>query len=248
MSATRTPRAEATGAYLGLVDGVLTDLVSPGTPPPRLARLVHDGLRALVDSDGFSCLGAKAAMHQGFYRLGVFGELGGDAATRQLAGALERFVDEREQWDADYSTMIASFTGPVGIDEATFERALWEQLSRLHEVDDTEWDGRVSDDPDDPHFSFSFAGQGFFVVGLHGATSRYARRFAWPTLVFNPHDQFERLRQSGGMERLQHMIREREVNLQGDLNPNLSDYGSAPEARQYSGRPVGDDWQCPFRR
>jgi FPC/CPF motif-containing protein YcgG len=66
-------------------------------------------------------------------------------------------------------------------------------------------------------------------------------------LVFNPHEQFEAMRGSGGMERIQRLIRERDRDLQCSTNPNLSDYGSAPESRQYSGRRVDDQWRCPFR-
>ena len=47
------------------------------------------------------------------------------------------------------------------------------------------------------NFGFSFAGRGFFVIGLHPASSRLARRFPWPTLVFNAHFQFDRLKADG---------------------------------------------------
>ena len=102
----------------------------------------------------------------------------------------------------------------------------------------TEWDSTVSSDPFDPHFSFSFGGQALYVVGLHERSSRHARRFAWPTLVFNPHAQFDRLRHDGHWQRMQEAIRRRDVALQGEINPMLSDFGEQSEARQYSGRRV----------
>ena len=105
----------------------------------------------------------------------------------------------------------------------------------------------VSPDPEDPHFSLSFGGEAFFVVGLHPNASRAARRFPRPTLVFNLHDQFERLRAEGRYERMREKILERDVALTGSVNPMLARHGEASEARQYSGRAVGDDWQCPFR-
>jgi FPC/CPF motif-containing protein YcgG len=43
-------------------------------------------------------------------------------------------------------------------------------------------------------------------------------------------------------------VREREIALQGSLNPNLADFGERSEARQYSGRAVEDQWRCPFHR
>jgi len=81
---------------------------------------------------------------------------------------------------------------------------------------------------------------------LHPRSSRLARQFRWPALVFNPHEQFERLRADGKWKRMQHTIRERDVELQGSVNPMLSDFGETTEARQYSGRAVEADWEAPF--
>ena len=134
------------------------------------------------------------------------------------------------------------------MDEAEWERVVWEQLQSLHEIDRTDWDATVSSDPTDSNFSFSFAGTGFFVVGLHQGASRLSRQFAWPTMVFNVHGQFERLREEGHFERMQSTIRARDLKLQGSLNPNLSDFGKQSEAKQYSGRPVEKEWKCPFHR
>ena len=150
-----------------------------------------------------------------------------------------------------FTTYVAVFAG-FEIDddaESSFERALWNQLTRLHELDREHhaWDPRVSSDPADPTFSYSFASTGFFVVGLHPGSSRAARRFAWPTLVFNAHEQFVALRSKGQFVRLQERIRSRELSLDGSLNPNLADYGEHSEARQYSGKALREDWTCPFR-
>jgi len=135
------------------------------------------------------------------------------------------------------------------LDELAFERRLWSQLQRLHDLDARyhPWDARVSDDPESAKFSFSVAGDAFFVIGMHPGASRTARRFAWPTLVFNAHEQFENLRADGRFEPLQSRIRDREVLLDGRINPNLADYGYHSEARQYSGRPTEPTWTCPFR-
>ena len=67
----------------------------------------------------------------------------------------------------------------------------------------------------------------------------------WPTLAFNAHSQFEQLRETGQFERIQTVIRDRDRELEGDLNPNLSNFGEHTEARQYSGREVEADWVCP---
>jgi FPC/CPF motif-containing protein YcgG len=65
--------------------------------------------------------------------------------------------------------------------------------------------------------------------------------------VFNPHEQFERLRADGHWKRMQETIRRRDLELQGSINPMLSDFGEQSEARQYSGRAVEDNWRAPFK-
>jgi FPC/CPF motif-containing protein YcgG len=219
-----------------------------GDKPSPLTTLVHDELRALVLSDHFSCVGGRAALRQGNYRFGLYSELGSTAAAAGLARDLYAFT--RELADSDgFATFLASFSGPTALDEPAFERLLWDTLQQLHDADAAHhsWAHDVASDPDDPHFSFSFGGTALFVVGLHAASSRVARRFAWPTLVFNPHRQFETLRNEGRFERFQQVIRRNEEALQGDINPVLSNHGVQSDARQYSGRAVESDWRCPFR-
>jgi uncharacterized protein len=222
--------------------------VPSGEPATSRMEFVHDSFRALVSNSRFSCVGAKAALQSGSYRVGLYDALGSTEAAAGLARDLFWFVAEQEGLGGEFSTFVASFVEPTAADEAAFERLLWEQLQRLHEEDGRHhgWDPSVSADPDDPKFAFSFAGRAFFVVGLHPASSRFARRFAWPTLVFNAHYQFDRLRAEGRYGRMQEVIRSRELGLQGTLNPNLGDFGVRSEARQYSGRAAEADWGCPF--
>jgi FPC/CPF motif-containing protein YcgG len=108
------------------------------------------------------------------------------------------------------------------------------------------YDERVRPHPDDPHFSLSFGGEAFFIVGLHPNASRKARRFEAPALVFNLHDQFEQLRADGRYHKLRDRIVERDLRFSGSVNPMLATHGEASEARQYSGRAVDDAWVCPF--
>ena len=164
--------------------------------------------------------------------------------------------DIAREWAEDYSrepglfrSLAFVFEGPCDLSEETFERLLWQRLQSMTDKD--EWRGitadhRVSDDPQDPHFSLSFGGQAFFVVGLHPQASRPARRFARPAMVFNLHDQFEELRSSGRYEGLRQAILDRDERLAGSINPMLSRHGESSEARQYSGREVPGGWACPF--
>ena len=194
----------------------------------------------------FACVGAKSAVQRDTFRLELYPKMGGARATDRLSRDLARFVREQDPAAPEFSTFAASFVEPAASDERDFESLLWRQLQELHDRDPIPWDPDVASDPADGKFAFSFAGRAFFVVGLHPRSSRMSRRFAWPTLVFNARFQFERLRERGKYERMQAVIRARDRALQGTNNPMLSDFGSRSEARQYSGRPVDEEWRCPF--
>jgi FPC/CPF motif-containing protein YcgG len=199
----------------------------------------------VLDSE-FPCVGAKAAFNSDAHSFHLYDQLADPASTALLASDLQRFTASQLRQESEYATFIAVFRGPVVQSELEFEQRLWSQLAMLHNIDARSWDSAVRSDPADPHFSFSFAGQALYVIGLHAHSSRLARRFPWPTLVFNPHEQFERLRADGKWKRMQQTIRGRDMQLQGSVNPMLSDFGESSEARQYSGRAVESDWRPPI--
>ena len=206
--------------------------------------------RAFVGDPRFPCLGGASVVRRRTYRLHVYGELGRSESSELLAHDLNAFIQHSPVDDATPRAFVAVFPESAPDNEDEFERRLWRQLQLLHDGDDhpVAWDPAVSSDPDDPRFAFSFAACAFFVVGLHPRSSRLARRFQWPALVFNPHAQFERLRADGHYARYQALIRERDIALQGNVNPSLADFGERSEARQYSGRATEPEWRCPFHR
>ena len=141
------------------------------------------------------------------------------------------------------------FDSPTDLSEPEFERLLWTRVQSLSDKDvwrGQHYDAKVSPDPSNPHFSLSFGGEAFFIVGLHPNASRPARRLQRPTMVFKLHEQFERLRAEGKYENMREKILVRDEALAGSRNPMLARHGDASEARQYSGRVVDQDWQCPF--
>lgn len=241
--------ARSSSTYAAWQDGEFVYPFEPERRPTPRAQSVHHSFRSHVMSQGFPCLGGKAAISNNTCRFGFYPEMNTRAATAGLAYDLWQYAQERPLFETEYATFIASFAAPLSCDEQEWEKHLWSQLQSLHELDRPHhaWDSTVSSNPEDPAFSFSFAGTAFFIVGLHPQSSRLARRFAWPTLVFNAHVQFERLREQHLFERMREMIRERDYKLQGSLNPNLNNYGERSEARQYSGRAVEREWKCPFR-
>ena len=227
----------------------------PATPlfPWRHPRqdALHDALLAHVDDRAFPCVGAKAALARD--TLAVLGCSRMDSAWDDLRihDALARFAADYTADPGLFRSLAVSFEGPGDLSEEAFEALLWQRLQSLADKD--VWRGHPSDprvdhDPDSPHFSMSFGGQAFFVVGLHPGASRPARRFPFPTLVFNLHDQFETLRAQGRYEPIRAKIIARDAALAGDVNPMLARHGEVSEARQYSGRAVPDGWTCPFAR
>lgn len=215
-------------------------------PDPSTAFLRH------VGNPEFPCVGSKAALAQGAIRTLELAPLGARANDAQLLDGLAAFARHLAAQPAGSNvvhSLVAIFEGPVDTDEMRFEALLWSQLQRLHLLDVRRghaWAEGVSRDPDSPQFSLSLAGHPFFVIGLHPGASRIARRFDWPAMVFNSHVQFDRLREDGRYAKMQKATRARDEALQGSINPNLADFGTAPETRQYSGREVEADWKCPF--
>ena len=234
--------------YSAYADGALVRLLDWREPSSH-AKMAHNVFRSFVLSEQFSCVGAKGAVATGGYRFGLYDGFPTGKGTEGLARDLAAFVAELPHMTQRYKSFVAIFDDR-SYDERDFEARLWTQLTALSELDRRffAWDPSVSADPNDPNFSFSVAGHAFFVVGMHRGSSRLSRRFAFPALVFNSHALFEELKESGHFARVQALVRKRELELQGTLNPNLSEFGVATEARQYSGRAVETGWRCPFQK
>ncbi|MEO5866780.1 MAG: guanitoxin biosynthesis heme-dependent pre-guanitoxin N-hydroxylase GntA [Sphingomonas sp.] len=211
-----------------------------------LQTLLHDH----IEERAFPCVGAKAALARGTLTTLACNRLDSAWDDLRVHDELLRFAASYRAEPSLFRSLAVIFEGPDDLDEPTFEHYLWERVQSLSDKDvwrGQNYDARVSPDPDSPHFSLSFGGEAFFVVGLHPAASRPARRFARPTMIFNLHDQFETLRAEGRYEGMREKIMVRDEAIAGSRNPMLSRHGDASEARQYSGRVVDADWGCPFR-
>lgn len=205
--------------------------------------------RAFIRDNDFPCIGAKSALARGQLKILIARDINSTWDDVRIYAALLDFALAYKDDSRLFQSFAVLFAEGAVASEAEFERALWRRVQSLAEKDASQghaYDERVSHDPDNPHFSLSFGGEGFFVVGLHPKASRAARRFERPALVFNLHDQFEQLRDEGRYELLRDKILARDAALDGDANPMLARHGEMSEARQYSGRAVNDDWACPF--
>ena len=202
-----------------------------------------------ISDTAFPCVGAKAALNRGGMQFVVARDFRSAWDDLRILPTLLDLARYYREAPVLFRSLVVLFERGAPRDERQYEERMWDRLQSLSDKD--EWlgqqpDPRVAHDPDDPHFALSFGGEAFFVVGLHPKASRPARRFEKPGLVFNLHDQFERLRAEGRYDPMRETIIARDVALAGEPNPMLAPHGTASAARQYSGRKVGEDWRCPY--
>jgi FPC/CPF motif-containing protein YcgG len=207
--------------------------------------------RAFIRRPAYPCIGAKSALAKGQIQFVVARDITSAWDDMRIYPALFNFAERYHRQKKLFQSLVVLFRGPRTLSEHEYEGHLWDRLQSLTDKDT--WHGqnhdeRVSPDPGNPHFSLSFGGEAFYAVGLHPKASRPARCFSHPALVFNPHDQFEELRRQKLYEKMRGKIAGRELALAGSVNPMLQTFGEMSEARQYSGRSVGEEWKCPFHR
>ena len=194
------------------------------------------------------CIMAKSIFKMGKYQLKIYEDMDDIPSLKKLIDDLEQYISTYDFEGKAFESFLAVFPNNHFDDEVGFERSLWLTLQKLHELDHCEWDHSVSDDPDNPLFSFSLNGRAFYIIGMHPESSRMARQTPYTTLVFNLHCQFDKLREIGTYQTVRDNIRKNDQLLQGSINPVLNDYGNDSETRQYSGRNVEDQWKCPFHK
>lgn len=196
--------------------------------------------------DDHPCVMAQSVIADDSIEIQEFDGMTDAHSIQRLFDLLKNYVIRQDLNSKDFESFIAVFRNDKFLDEKNFESALWKLLENLHQLDDQPWDPETSSNPSDKNFSFSLHGTSFYIVGMHPHSSRFARKSPYTMIVFNLHAQFELLRTINRYDRVRSLIRRRDKNFQGSVNPMLTDFGTKSEARQYSGRKVDDDWKCPF--
>ncbi|MEP7348879.1 MAG: guanitoxin biosynthesis heme-dependent pre-guanitoxin N-hydroxylase GntA [Sphingorhabdus sp.] len=207
--------------------------------------------KAFVDEDSFPCVGAKSALGRNHLHFCVASDIRSNWDDMRVHHAISRFVRISSSEPDSLWSCVVIFEDASPLTEVQFERALWNRLQSWSDKDrwlGFEPDPAISTDSADPYFALSFAGEAFFAIGLHPHSSRLARSFERPAIVLNPHSQFRTLRETDRYERMREVILQRDALFSGSINPMVSRHGLESEARQYSGRATGRDWQCPFSR
>jgi FPC/CPF motif-containing protein YcgG len=227
-----------------------------GLSEPRTIVNVADNSDVETEFDAFirridfPCVGAKAALAAGSIETITARDITSSWDDLRIHEHLCAFSKKLRDDSRSFRSFAVLFEQPHALDELVFEKIMWTRLQSIQDKD--HWlsyrpDARVARDPNSPDFAFSVGGEAYFVVGMHPGSSRQSRRTPMHALIFNPFMQFQQLREAGKYSRMSDVVRSRDIAVCGSENPMLADHGTAPVARQFSGRTVGEDWRCPLR-
>ncbi|MBA2404473.1 MAG: YqcI/YcgG family protein [Bdellovibrionales bacterium] len=196
---------------------------------------MDDQLFKFINKQSFPCIMAKAVMKRG--RVDCI-KLPDMLDSEMILHHMYKFIDQFKLQPEKLSSLIFQFTDERLLDFETFEEKFWNLLRNLSALDRKLYahDERVDDNPDSPRFSFSIMAEAFFILALHPQSARVARRFHQPLIVFNPHIQFEQMRQKKIFNKIRNLIRKKDKQLQPEANPMLSDFGESSEVFQYLGK------------
>ena len=211
-------------------------------------ELIKKAYSAFLNKKGFPCVAAKAALSRRHIQCMVAMHMGCPAQDKIILQFLYSFVDKYRASEDSYHSAAVIFREPLVMDEKIFDSLMWQRLNSLNSLDKQTYshDRRVDSDPSSSHFSFSLKEEAFFILGLHSGSSRRSRQFEYPALIFNPHAEFEKLRMSNRYAKMKEVVRKRDVEYSGSINPMLADFGEASEVYQYSGMKYNAGWICPL--
>lgn len=217
---------------------------------PEKLEKIEEEYKQFINAVEFPCVAAKAAAGHETIHYMLAHHIACPADDQRILDFIYRFVDEYRASDKPYQSAVIVFGEAPDLTEESFDTFLWQRLQALSKLDamNYKYDNRVSSDPASAEFSFSIKEEAFYIIGLHPLSSRKARQFKYPAIVFNPHAQFEELRRTNKYDNIKRVIRKRDVNFSGSVNPMLEDFGALSEAFQYSGRVYDENWQCPLRK
>ena len=211
---------------------------------------INNEIRSLILQENYPCVAAIQSVVRNDYVIGTYGQFGTGSHWHKLHADLLKFLELQSSTQSRYMSFWAVFTAQKQSpdNEIDFEEKFWRELSLLSSEEEraVDWGKINSSDPNDPSFCLSLNGEKLFVVGLHPQSSRFARRFSRPAMVFNAFSQFETFEKEGTYAAMVKTIRQNDLKFQGSINPMVLAHGDAWESIQYSGRKNPDSWRCPF--
>lgn len=213
------------------------------------SNLPLEEYKEYINNKEFVCVAAKAALARQQIHGMVAGHMACPKDDYDILQFLYSFIDTYRNSNELYHSAVVIFDTSGITTEEHFDALLWQRLQALSALDARHYpfDARVNAEPTSPNFSFSLKQEAFFIIGLHPNSSRAGRQFRYPALVFNPHEQFEQLKEMHKYNSLKKVVRKRDLSVSGSVNPMLEDFGAASEVYQYSGRQYNKQWKCPLK-
>jgi uncharacterized protein len=219
------------------------------TDLPHTKDIISE-IRSLILQDNYPCVAAIQSVVRNDYVIGTYGQFGSGTHWHKLRADLLNFLELQSSTQSRYMSFWAVFIAQNHSpdNEIDFEDKFWRELSLLSSEEEraVDWGKTNSSDPNDPSFCLSLNGEKLFVVGLHPESSRFARRFSRPAMVFNAFSQFEKFEKDETYAGMIKTIRQNDLKFQGSINPMVLAHGDAWESIQYSGRENPESWKCPF--
>lgn len=209
-------------------------------------KLIEE-FRAKIHDKTFPCVAARDALNKDNIEMFVAGHLGCPQYDNKILEFIYNFTKKFRESEKGFHSAVIMFPTTEGLTEQQFEILLFQRLKGLRNIDAKQfnYDSRVSENPLSENYSFSLMEEAFFIIGLHPDSSRPARQFSVPAIVFNPHVQFDNLRRDDHYGKMKAIVRKRDLEYSGSVNPMLTDFGTRSEIFQYSGR-SNEDEKCPF--
>ena len=210
---------------------------------------VHEEIRSLIMQPSYPCVAAVQSVVRQDYIVGLYSNFGEGRSWKKLRVDLIQFLNQLSVTNSRYLSFWAVFEeSEMNLTENQFEEKFWKELSLITSLEerDQDWGHLHPANPDDPMFCLSINREKLFVVGLHDSSSREARRFSKPAMVFNAFSQFEKFQLEGTYKKMVETNRNRDVKFQGAANPMAIAHGEKWESIQFSGKENSSTWKCPF--
>lgn len=133
------------------------------SPDSDESTAIREQFAAFVRDKDFPCVGAKSALSRGTLETCIGWSLDSSWNDVEMHRSLLDWSARYKRDPGLFRSLAWIFKEPRDLSESQFEQAMWNRLQSLADKDvwlGQPYDGRVSADPDDPHFSLSFGGEG----------------------------------------------------------------------------------------
>ena len=223
-----------------LIRGSELKIKDVDTPIDNWVRDAYAGFAAVMEDDTFPCLFARQAHKRDTLQF-LFAESASDSdSLAGVATGIRTYLDEmktKQGMDAAMSVLNVLFKPEsVKTPLETYHSQAWNVLQYLHDHDPLAWPVDVPIDPDDPLFSFCFAGVPLFInVSCPAHVKRRSRNLGPSlTLVLQPREGFDGV---GGSHPKGDDVRKK-IRL---MIEKFDGQSAAPELGTYS-RPENREW------